>query len=162
MQAQSLARVIEILETDPDFFVPVKRLWLTLQEEGLETDIPLHQFRKELSTDTRFEMTEPIDLQKELGNDPELADVISEEMESLGLYSGQQVKLVSREMSAVDVFNALGRSLKQMNQALKSAWDSRPEGDQSLEAQMMQILDAGEQLEHEIQELIETQLPESD
>jgi hypothetical protein len=28
-------RLIEILETDPDFYVPIKKLWLMLQTEGL-------------------------------------------------------------------------------------------------------------------------------
>ena len=35
MDSNIISRTIEILETDPDFFVPVKKLWLMLQGEGL-------------------------------------------------------------------------------------------------------------------------------
>ncbi|MBE9506932.1 MAG: hypothetical protein IMY86_02695 [Chloroflexi bacterium] len=42
-----------------------------------------------------------------------------------------------------------------MNESLQGAWETRPEGDQETEDQMLDILAAGQKLEREIQELIE-------
>jgi hypothetical protein len=148
-------RVIEVLETDPDFFVPVKKLWLMLQGEGLALDLGMDDFHQLLLDDERFEFTPGVDHTKGFEDDPDLAQEMSREMESLGFYSGPRVKLVAREMTAEDVFGAMARSLTRMNEALQGAWETRPEDDQTTEDQLLDILAAGQKLEREIKVLIE-------
>ena len=80
----------------------------------------------------------------------------------MGFYSGSRGKLVSREMTAEDVFAAMARSLSRMNQALQGAWETRPEGDQEIEDQLLNILAAGQKLDREIQELVEQHKQEQD
>jgi len=157
MSAQVVARIVEILETDPDFFVPVKKLWLMLQGEGLALDVELENFHHMLTQDEHFEFTPGVDHKEEFEDDPEFAEEMEREMEALGFYSGPRVKLVSREMTAEDVFAAMARSLTRMNEALHGAWETRPEGNQELEDQLLDILAAGQKLEREIHGLIEQQ-----
>lgn len=146
MNNETLTRVIEILETDADFYVPVKKLWLILQEEKLIESNDLEEFHRVLTNDERFEFSPGAE---RFENDPE--------MEALGLYGGPRVKLVSREMTAGDVFAAMARSLARMNEALQGAWETRPENDLVLENQLLDILAAGQKLEREIHDLIDQQ-----
>ena len=88
-------------------------------------------------------------------DETEFAEEMEQEMEAMGFYSGPRVKLASREMTAEDVFAAMSRSLAQMNKALQGAWETRPEGDQDIEDQLLDILAAGQKLERKIHELIE-------
>ena len=154
MDNRIITRVIEILETEPDFFVPVKKLWLMLQGEGLALDVELEDFHHTLMGDERFESTPGVDYKEGFEGDLEYAEEMEREMEALGFYSGPRVKLASREMTAEDVFVAMSRSLARMNESLQGAWETRPDGDQEIENQLLDILAAGQKLEREIQGLI--------
>jgi hypothetical protein len=149
MDKSTLARVVEILETDPDFYVAVKKMWLTLQEEGLARDLDLGTFHGQLEADGRFEFMEEVE------DDPAFAAEMQREMESLGLFSGPRVKLATREMTAEDVFAGLSRSLEQLNAALRGAWEVRPEENAEAEDLLRDALAMSEQLEREVQEMIE-------
>ena len=162
MDHRILTQVIEILENDPDFYVPVKKLWLMLQGQGLALDVELEDFYRQLTDDERFEFTPGVDQHEGFEDDPEFAEEMEREMEALGFYSGPRVKLVSREMSADVVFDAMARSLTRMNEALQGAWETRPEGDPELEGQLLDILAAGQKLEREVHELIDQQPEQSD
>jgi hypothetical protein len=162
MDERIITRVIDVLEADPDFFVPVKKLWLMLQGEGLALDMELTDFHDMLAGDERFEFTPGVDHKEGFEDAPEFAEEMEREMEALGFYSGPRVKLVSREMTAEDVFAAMSRSLTRMNEALQGAWDTRPEDDQEIENQLLDILAAGQKLEREIHELIEPHEQEQD
>jgi len=157
MDNRIITRIVEILEIDPDFFVPVKKLRLMLQGEGLALDIELEDLARTLADDARFELAPGVDHKEGLEDDPEFAEETEREMEALGFYSGPRVKLASREMTAEDVFAAMARSLTRMNEALQGAWEARPEDDQEIEDQLLDILAAGQKLDREIQGLIEQQ-----
>ncbi len=154
MDERTITRIIEILETAPEFFVPVKKLWLMLQGEGLATDVELQDFYHTLQGNEQFEFTPGVDHRGGFEDDPQLADEMEREMEALGFYSGSLVKLASREMTAEDVFSAMARGLEKMNEAIQGAWDTRPENDREIEDQLLDILAAGQKLEREIQELV--------
>jgi hypothetical protein len=55
MDDRAIARVIEILETDDDLVVPLKRLWLILQNEGLEDDTLENQLLDILAAGQKLE-----------------------------------------------------------------------------------------------------------
>ena len=151
MDSQAQARMIELLETDPDFYVPIKRLWMTLREEGFAID--QDEFQRMLQEDKRFEIAPGVDHGAGSVADPQL----TEEMENLGFYSGPRVKLASREMTVEAIFEGMLRSLTRMNQALQSAWETRPSEDQETEDQLLEILAAGQRLECEIETLVNQQ-----
>ena len=145
-------RVIEILETDPDFYVPIKKLWLMLQGEGLALDLELDEFRAQLEADDRFEIE---DFDDSLPGEPEEVAEIEQELEALGFFGGPRVKLASREMTAEDIMAGLLRSLQRMNEALRGAWETRPEGDWETEEELLDALAIGQEMEEEIRQIIE-------
>ena len=118
----------------------------------------MEDFHRMLTDDERFEFTPGVDHTTEgFEDNPELAEEMEREMESLGFYSGPRAKLVSREMTAEDVFAAMSRSLTRMNEALQGAWETRPEDDQETEDQLLDILAAGQKFGREIRDIIERQ-----
>ena len=162
MNDRVITRVIEILEIAPDFYAPVKKLWLMCQGEGLGLDLDLDDLHRMLMDDERFEFTPGVDHTEGFEDDPEFTAEMEREMEALGFYSGPRVKLVSREMAAEDIFAAMARSLARMNEALQGAWETRPEDDQETEDQLLDILAAGQKLEQGIQGLVERQEKEDE
>jgi di/tripeptidase len=161
LENRAISRITEILATDPDFFVPIKKLWLILQEDGLSLDID--EFQQMLQEDERFEFAPGVNHKAGFENNPEMAEKTALEMEAQGFYSGPRVKLVSREMTAKDIFEGMARSLERMNQALQNAWDARPQDDQDTEDQLLEILAAGQRLQREISALVDRQeTPNSD
>lgn len=152
MDSQTERRLIEILETDPDFYVPIKKLWLMLQAEGLALDLELDQFRAQLEADDRFEIE---DFDDSLPGEPEVVAEIERDLEALGFFGGPRVKLASREMTAEDIMAGLLRSLQRMNEALRGAWETRPEGDRETEEQLLDALALGQEMEEEIRQMLE-------
>lgn len=145
-------RMIEILETDPDFYIPIKKLWLMLQAEGLALDLELEEFRAQLEADDRFEIE---DFDDSLPGDPEVVAEIERDLEAMGFFGGPRVKLASREMTAEDIIAGLLRSLERMNEALRGAWETRPEGDRETEEQLLDALALGREMEEEVRQIVE-------
>lgn len=145
-------RLIEILETDADFYVPIKKLWLMLQAEGLALDLELEEFQSQLEADDRFEIE---DLDDSLPGEPEEVAEIERDLEALGFFGGPRVKLASREMTAEDIMAGLLRSLERMNEALRGAWETRPQGDRETKEELLNALALGQEMEEEIRQMIE-------
>ena len=80
MNDRVIAHAVEILETDPDFFVPVKKLWLMLQEKELAMGIELEGFHRMLMDDKQFEFTPGMDHKEEFEDDPELVENMERDM----------------------------------------------------------------------------------
>jgi hypothetical protein len=160
MDEATLARVCEILETDPDFFVPEQKLLRILQQEGLATDLNAETFHTQLAADDRFEFMESDEATSGLEL-PAAAGEQEIDLTNLGLFSGPRVKLVSREVTTDDVLSGLSRSLLQLNTALQQAWESRPEGDVEAEGLLLDALSMAEQLEQEVREVIKDQLDDA-
>jgi len=146
MDDRTWDRVIEILEADPEFFVPVKKLWLMLHRERRAPDMTIDEFYTQLAGDPRIEVMEGDALEE-----PDLGEV---EAEELDLLAGPRVKLKSREMTVDDVFAGLSRSLKQLDSALRGAWGRRPEGDEETETMLRDALSMTEQLEREVKDIL--------
>ncbi len=152
MDIQAEQRLIEILETDPDFYVPIKKLWLMLQAEGLAMDLELDEFQAWLEADDRFEIE---DFDDSLPGDPEEVAELERELEEMGFFGWPRVKLASREMTAEDIMAGLLRSLERMNEALRGAWETRPRGDRETEGQLLDALALGYEMEEEIRQVME-------
>jgi hypothetical protein len=150
------ARLVEILESDPDFYVPVKKVWLMLQSEGLAQGLELETFHAQLADDPRFEFIEDVDQAVRVEDDPELMA----KMQMMGLFDGPRIKLVARPMTTGDVLDGLRRSLRQLNEVLQGAWASRPEGDEASEEILRDVLEMAEQLEQEVDDVLEDHDPE--
>jgi hypothetical protein len=58
-------------------------------------------------------------------------------------------------MTAEDIMAGLLRSLQRMNEALRGAWETRPEGDWETEGELLDALAIGQEMEEEIRQIIE-------
>jgi hypothetical protein len=155
MDERALARVIEVLETDPDFYTLVKELWEMLREEELALDLDLETFQAQLASDERFEFMDGLDPTAGVEGGPRVAAEVPQRMQAMDLFGGPRVKLRDREMTAEDVFAGLTRSLRQLNEALRGAWESCPAGDAEAVGMLRDALTMAEQLEREVQGMVE-------
>ncbi|HLB63235.1 MAG TPA: hypothetical protein VJJ46_00215 [Anaerolineales bacterium] len=147
MDATTLARSIDILENDPEIYLPVERLWLTLRTEGLAMDLDRESFQRELEADSRFDFTAP----------PVLLS--ADETASFGLAAGPHVKLSSRQVTTDAVLDILEHNVDQLHEVLLRAWENRPLGDDRAEAMLVEAMAKAEKLRSEIRDVIRIRRP---
>lgn len=154
MYERCLNEAERILASDKDVIVPVKKIWEAVDKQGKKQgfEIPsLPDFTALLEGDARFEfMTsldengDPID-----GSQREESDQ-QEELETLGFYSGDRVKLKSVELTPETLGGLIRRKVDMTMDALTKAWERRPEGDQDAEDQLLDILAKTQKLQREV------------
>lgn len=154
MYERCLNEAERILASDKDVIVPVKKIWDAVDGQGKKQgfDIPsLPDFTALLEGDPRFEFMpsldengQPIDGSRREDSDQQ------EELESLGFYSGDRVKLKSVELTPEVLGSLIRRKVDLTMSALTKAWERRPEGDQDTEDQLLDILAKTQKLQREV------------
>ncbi len=154
MYERCLNEAERILASDKDVIVPVKRIWDAVDKQARKQgfDIPsLPDFTALLEGDSRFEFMpsldengDPID-----GSQRDESDQ-QEELETLGFYSGDRVKLKSVELTPETLGGLIRRKVDLTMDALTKAWERRPEGDQDAEDQLLDILAKTQKLQREV------------
>ena len=154
MYERCLNEAERILASDKDVIVPVKKLWEAVDKQRKKQgfEIPsLPDFTALLEGDARFEFLpsldengEPIDGSQHDDSDPQ------EELETLGFYSGDRVKLKSVELTPETLGGLIRRKVDMTMDALTKAWERRPEGDQDAEDQLLDILAKTQKLQREV------------
>lgn len=154
MYERCLNEAERILASDKDVIVPVKKIWDAVEKQGKAQgfEIPaLPDFTALLEGDTRFEFLatldengEPIDDLPREGTDQE------EELESLGFYSGDRVKLRSVELTPEVIGGLIRKKVDMTMDALARAWERRPENDSDTEDQLLDILSKTQKLQREV------------
>ncbi|MBM4159475.1 MAG: hypothetical protein FJ217_00090 [Ignavibacteria bacterium] len=154
MYERCLNEAERILASEKDVIVPVKKIWKEVERQGKNQgfEIPsLADFTALLEGDRRFEFMpshtedgEPFDdvPTDELGEEPEL--------ESLGFYSGDRVKLKNVELTPEVIGGLIRRKVDMTMDALTKAWEQRPGGDQETEDQLLDILARTQKLQREV------------
>jgi hypothetical protein len=130
--------------------VPLDDLYDRLAGEGLMvwmTEELLEQF---LISDNRFEVYEG------LADSDLFEPMVQAELQARGLLSGPLVMLRERASSTEDVLVDMLLHLEEMNTALETAWQLRPEDDPEVEAELLNLLMMGDMLEREIKRALET------
>jgi hypothetical protein len=138
----------EVLAADEEFIVPLKRLWLQAQAEGVASGVSLEDFERALGADKRFEFYEGIDF-----GDGNLEE--RQVMEELGYFSGLRVRVLTREITAADLAGAIKRSTDRMIEALQEAWDLRPEDDEEAEAELLELMAMAQKLQREVDQVMD-------
>jgi len=138
----------EALASSEDILVPVKKLWLDMQSQGIGAGLSVEAFTAMLEADDRFELFEGVDHGD--GDEEERAY-----METLGFYSGPRVKLASRELTAEYVARMLQQSTQNLVEALEGAWETRPPDDEEAEQQLLEVLTMAQRLKHEVDKALE-------
>lgn len=155
MYERCLNEAERILAADKDVIVAVKKVWMDVAREGKAQafDVPqLPDFTALLEGDPRFEfLPAHSSLQDDL-DDPNTGDSSEEgsEMEQLGFFSGDRVKLHNVELTPQLLGNIIRTKVDRTMSALTRAWDLRPEGDQDTEDRLLEILSRTQKLQKEV------------
>jgi hypothetical protein len=143
-----------ILASDKDVIVAVKKIWEAVEKQGRKQrfEMPsLPDFTALLEGDFRFEFMPSLDENGEpLGESPREESEQQEELESLGFYSGDRVKLKSVELTPEIIGGLIRRKVDVTMDALTRAWHRRPEGDQDTEDQLLDILAKTQKLQRDV------------
>lgn len=144
-----------ILASDKDVIVPVKKVWMQVDKQGKKQgfEIPsLADFTVMLEADTRFEFmpshSPGDDMFEEAAREGQAVE--EAEMESLGFYSGDRVKLRGVELTPELIGDLIRRKVDMTMNALTQAWEKRPGGDQEAEDQLLEILAKTQKLQREV------------
>lgn len=154
MYERCLNEAERILASDKDVIVAVKKIWAEVDKQGRAQgfEIPsFADFTALLEGDSRFEFIPSLD---ENGEPPDVSareeSPQEEELENLGFYSGDRVKLKSVELTPEVIGNLIRRKVDKTMDALTRAWERRPEGDQETEDQLLDILAKTQKLQREV------------
>lgn len=156
MYERSLHEAERILASDKDVIVPVKKVWQEVVKQGKEQgfDVPsLADFETMLEADQRFEFMSSKDGlldDGEVGPEDRAEEEI--ELEKLGFYSGDRVKLKKIDLTAELLGGIIRQKVDRTMEALTKAWELRPEGDQDAEDQLLEILAKTQKLQKEVKE----------
>lgn len=155
MYERCLNEAERVLASDKDVIVAVKKLWNEVEQAGKRQgfDVPGFQdFSAMLEGDPRFEF---LPLHKTVTED--LEDPIPHEdtpdeieMEQLGFFSGDRVKLRSVQLNPQRLGSIIRSKVDRTMNALTKAWDMRPEGDRATEDQLLEILSRTQKLQREV------------
>jgi len=117
MDQESLDKIISLLETAEEFYVPVKKLWKELRQDGFA--LPEYDaFVEELGKDERFEIGIDFKKAKEEWDDAE--------METHGYFSGPRIKLKTREITKDDMQRVALKRAQYMIDNLVKTYQARP------------------------------------
>ncbi|GJQ21474.1 MAG: hypothetical protein HBSIN02_18290 [Bacteroidia bacterium] len=155
MYERCLNEAERILAADKDVIVAVKKVWLEVCREGGAQgfEVPqLSDFTAMLEGDPRFEFF-PVrnTLQDDLDNPPDEDTPLEEaEMEQLGFFSGDRVKLKNVELTPTLLGTIIRSKVDRTMDALTKAWELRPEGDQNTEDRLLEILAKTRKLQQDV------------
>lgn len=154
MYERSLNEAERILAADKDVIVAVKKVWLQVSREGTAQgfDVPqLPDFSAMLEGDPRFEFFPArTSLQDDFDQAPEDSAAEEAEMEQLGFFSGDRVKLKNVELTPSILGSIIRSKVDRTMDALTKAWELRPEGDSATEDRLMEILVKTQKLQQDV------------
>lgn len=155
MYERTLDEAERFLAADREIIVAVKKLWMEVSrmaaEQGFEVP-SFPDFSAMLEGDPRFEF---LPFHKNVTDD--LEDPIlhgdspdETEMEQMGFFSGDRVKLRSVTLTPQIMGNIIRSKVDRTVDALTKAWDLRPDGDRETEDQLLEILARTQKLQKEV------------
>jgi hypothetical protein len=143
-------RAAWILSESTHVLVPFDELYDQLAREGLMIWMTPELLEQLLMSDERFEVYEGL-ADSDLFN-----PMIQAELQTRGLLAGPLIMLRERASSTEEVMMDMLLHLQEMNTALETAWQLRPEGNPEVEAELLNLLMMGDMLEREIKRALDT------
>lgn len=154
MYERCLDEAERILASEKDVIVAVKKIWLEVSKEARHQgfDVPAFtDFSAMLEGDPRFEFIARHQSVTEDLEDPVPEEETPLEMEQLGFFSGDRVKLRSVDLTPTKLGTIIRTKVDRTMSALTKAWELRPEGDQETEDRLLDILARTQKLQKEVQ-----------
>jgi len=148
MKEQIIDKAVNILETEEEYLIAVKKLYKILKEEF--KDLEFKELVSMLREDKRFKIHE---VKKREAWSKEEESV----MEAAGYYSGPRVMLKSRTPSKEEVAQLLQKKTQNMLDNLKKAYESRPEGmSDEEEKQLLEVMQRSKNLQDGLKKMFDS------
>ncbi|MDF1514071.1 MAG: hypothetical protein P1S60_09700 [Anaerolineae bacterium] len=144
------SRILQFLSESDHLLVPIEELYNSLRDEGMLSVTSEENFEQLIVSDDRFEIYES------LGHSDLFHPSVQAELRSRGLLTGPLVMLRERGSDTEQIMHDVLLHLKEMNQALETAWQLRPEGNDEIENELLNLLMMGDILEREIMHAIQS------
>jgi len=152
---RSLLEAERILAADKDIIVPVKKLWNFVVREGRiqNFEVPaLADFTALLEASPTFEFMGAHngvldDMEEE--RPEELSDE-EQELERMGFYAGDRVKLKRISLTPESLGGILRSKVDRTVDALSKAWRRRPVGDSETEERLLSIISQTKKLQRDV------------
>ena len=164
MYERCLNEAERVLASDKDVIVAVKKIWSLVSEEGKRQgfDVPTFgDFSAMLEGDPRFEFLASHESVTEDLEDRFDDEDSPEEMEQLGFFSGDRVKLRKVDLTPTMLGSIIRSKVDRTMTALTKAWELRPNGDQETEDKLLEILARTQKLQKEVSTTFSDQRMES-
>ena len=146
-----LDRIAVVLREAESFIVPVKWVWKMMEKEDSAMDVTVEQLTDQLRKDKRFRIFD----EQKVGVDDNGSPLISEKaMETLDFYRGPRVMLRDRIPTRKEVVSFLLKKADQTFETLKKAWEIRPQGDETMEDQLLEALAKAQKLQRELRTVL--------
>lgn len=143
-------RVSQILTESVHILVSLEEVYDQLTNEGRMVWMTPELLEQLLTADARFEIYEGL-ADSELFN-----PLIQSELRARGLLGGPLVMLRERASTTEEVMLDMLLHLQEMNEALETAWQFRPQDNPEIENELLNLLMMGDMLEREIKRALET------
>lgn len=141
-------RAAEKLAASDHILVPLHDLYASLVSEGIMSRMNLGMFDYLLATDPRFEIIEGF------GDLGILSEMTQTQLEMQGFWGGPLVMLRIRAAEPDALKEDVLYHLREMNTALETAWQLRPDDDPEIEAELIGMLMMADMLEREVKEAL--------
>jgi|GEM_PF-262911 len=162
MYERCLEEAERVLAIDKDIIVPVKKVWRQVAAAGGVQDFPvagLADFVAMMEADRRFEffpahrsvVDDIVDPQ------PEEPGEEQSDMELLGFYSGDRVKLRRIQLTPDLLGEILRTKVDRTMDALAKVWEHRPQGDLNTEEKLLDILAQAQSIQQEVKSAFATE-----
>lgn len=145
-EIKNLAEVI--LSEEEDCYVPIKKLAELINQEKEHWNVDYQNLQCILNKDERFKIFDFDDKEDDFWDDEE--DL---EMQNLGYYKGARVMLLARQPSKDDIVRMLEQKTQNALDALKQAYNMRPNLSDEEEAELLAVMMKTKHLKQGILEL---------
>ena len=144
-----------ILAADKDIIVPVKKVWTLVARQGQSQnfDVPaLADFTALLEAHPTFEFMAAHDgvLDDMDEERPEQLTAEEEDLERMGFYAGDRVKLKRIRLTPEALGGILRTKVDRTVDALSKAWQRRPAGDSETEERLLAIISQTKKLQRDV------------
>ena len=153
MYERCLDEAERILASEKDVIVAVKKVWMEVSREAKQQgfEVPAFtDFSAMLEGDPRFEFLSRHQSVTEDLEDPLPEEESPVEMEQMGFFSGDRVKLRNVDLTPTRLGSIIRSKVDRTMSALTKAWELRPEGDQEAEDRLLEILARTQKLQKEV------------
>ncbi len=146
---KTIQNIIEILNSEKEFFYPVKKLWYELHNRVYDFKLSLEQLKALLKENDKIFKYYDFDEPKEI-------DEINEiRMRELGYWMGDRVMLAWRTPKKGELIQATLEQLTKMMNALEMAYEGCSIEDEEGRVHLIELLNRAKELKEKLEEEME-------